>query len=238
MIGVTINNGGYYRPICDEAVRRFKKYTGIQTVVVIDTDNDKRRFSFFTKLRLHTMFPNASFVFFDADLWFIKNIQLTEYDNSESFYACLDAGRDSEVDFPIHDCHVLGIDKFKYFNSGLFIANGRNQKHRDAFDLASLLFQRVKLFDFGEQSVLNAGIQRNNIKLEFLDSKLNYPIICDQKNCYKPEHRYSDEPYAIHALGYKSEEKQIRLQQYLNEQNNEQLQLQLSAPMQHTYRYT
>jgi lipopolysaccharide biosynthesis glycosyltransferase len=216
MIGVTITSGDKFHDLTKEAVRRFKKYTGIKTVIVFDTDITGRNV-YLTKLRLHTFF-NQSFVFFDSDLWFVDHCNLTQFDNLESFVAVKDVGRNSEADFPIEDCYINGIDNNIYFNSGFFIANAADQKQKNAFDYASQLTDRVTNLDFGEQTYLNTAIQRKQIPITFLDNKYNYPIICDQMKHKNPDHIPNDSPIAIHAMGYKGSDKFINLTKYIQSQ--------------------
>lgn len=213
MIGVTITSGDKFRELTQEAVRRFKKYTGIKTVIVFDTDITGKNV-YLTKLRLHTFF-NQSFVFFDSDLWFVNPCNLSEFDGLDSFVAVKDVGRNCEKDFPIEDCYINGIDNELYFNSGFFIANSANQKHKDAFDYASQLTDRVINLDFGEQTYLNTAIQRSGIPIKFLGPEYNYPIICDQMNHKKTGHIKIADPVAIHALGYKGLDKYKYLTEYI-----------------------
>jgi hypothetical protein len=209
MIGVTIRSGPTFNKLSDEAVERFKHYTGIDRVVIFDTDKNP----YLLKLRLHTYFKQT-FVYFDSDLWFTNPCSLVDFNNSKSFYAVKDIGRNNNVDFPKYDSYWNGIDNEAYFNTGFFIANGNDKLQCDAFEYSWGLHDKIIVRDFGEQTFLNIGIQRFKVPTTFLHQDFNYPIICEEFEMTHKEYTFSEHPKAIHALGYKGEDKINQLNKY------------------------
>lgn len=218
MIGVTIRSGSTFNKLSDEAVERFKYYTGIDRVVIFDTDKNP----YLLKLRLHTYFKQT-FVYFDSDLWFVNKADLSKLDDSESFYAVKDIGRNNDVDFPKHDSYWHGIDNERYFNTGLFIVNGKDKLQCDAFEYAWGLHDKLIVKDFGEQTFLNVAIQRMKVPTFFLPQDFNYPIICEEFEMSHKEYEFTQYPKAIHALGYRGKEKIDPLNKYSITKSHEQL---------------
>lgn len=221
MIGVTIRKGKVFKELSDEAVDRFKYYTGIYKVLILDTDKNP----YLLKLRLHT-FLQQTFVYFDSDLWFVNKTDFNQFDNSRKFYAAKDIGRSNDVDFPRHDCYWNGIYEENYFNTGLFIANGRESSHQRAFEYAWGLKDKLKVKDFGEQTFLNIAVQRIGVPIGFLPEEYNYPIICDEFDMQKKEHQLTEFPKAIHALGFKGKEKLNQLTKYSITKSHEPMPMQ------------
>lgn len=211
MIGVTIRSGPHYRPMCDEAIDRFKYYTGIEKVVVFDTDRNP----YLTKLRLHSFFKQ-SFVFFDSDLFFVNKCDLSQFNKCPEFIGVKDVGRFNEADFPIHDCYHHGINNDIYLNTGFFIADGSNEKHLTALEYAWNIRDKCIVGDFGEQTFINIGLQRTSTPIKFLPNTYNYAFICEEMKweMRHKQHDIQDSPYAIHALGFKAEQKLKQLHKY------------------------
>lgn len=204
MIGVTLSSPGF-EELAEEARKRFMKHTGLQCVVV----HTRTPQNYAAKLELPSMF-NQTVVWFDADLWFVRDVDLSEFDEREEFLAVLDPGIHDLDHFPLHDSRTLGLDHLRYFNSGFFIWNSR---HRAAFDEARrvMAVDIRKLKDFGEQSALNAGVQRK-CKLTLLPSTLNYMPFAELHNMRGLVKQHS--PATIHAAGYGTEHKLDALRYY------------------------
>jgi hypothetical protein len=204
MIGVTLSSPGF-EELAEESRKRFMRHTGLQCVVV-HTKTDK---NYAAKLELPRMF-NQTVVWFDADLWFIRDTDLSEFDNQEEFMAVNDPGIHESINFPMHDSRMLGLDLLKYFNSGFYIWNSR---HHAIFEEARRVMatEFKKLHDFGEQSALNAGAQRKG-KLRLLSNSLNYVPLAER---YRAKGmRILQEPATVHAAGHKAPDKLEALRFY------------------------
>lgn len=224
MIGVTVRKGKEFRSLSEKAVSLFKKNTGIKNVVIIDIEEDS---PYMAKLLLPSMLKQT-FVFFDADLWFINEVDLFQFDNKQEFFAVKDIGRHRQEDFPRKDCYWNGIDAEDYVNTGFFIGNGRDQLTEKAFNYAIGLSNKVKVKDFGEQSYLNIGLQRLGVPIVHLPYDYNYPILCEEweeSHVAQTDHQFIAHPYAIHALGFLAPNKKDVLKHYKKLKHHEQLQL-------------
>lgn len=182
-----------FAELAEEARKRFMQFTGLQCVVV----HTKEEGNYAAKLELPSMF-NQTVVWFDADLWFIRPTDLSIYDNRSEFFAVRDPGIHDPAHFPFHDSRLLGLDVLQYFNSGFYIWNNR---HRAAFEEARscLKENKAKLKDFGEQSSLNAGVQRKS-KVRLLSNKLNYMPFAEMAGLQAMEPKRA--PNTVHAAGY------------------------------------
>lgn len=204
MIGVTLSSPGYDE-LAEEARKRFMRHTGLQCVVVHTNSNQ----NYLAKLELPGMF-RQTVVFFDADLWFIRDADLSEFNDQEEFLAAVDPGIHDFHNFPLPDSRALKLDHLKYFNSGFFIWNSR---HHVAFEVARKIMatEKHKLKDFGEQSSLNAGVQRN-CKLKLISNTYNYLPIAERNNARGFVKHLS--PVAIHAAGFFTDQKIAALRYY------------------------
>lgn len=197
-----------------EAVSRFKRCTGLD-VVVLYRDTEP---AFEAKLEIPLLLKDQTVVFFDSDLWFLHKTDFTQFANRHEFFAVKDPGVKDVADDSIgvvgswarKDCAILDIDPLMYFNGGLWIANFRNPSHKQAFAIARQLYEDKKngkfatLGDYGEQTFLNAGIQRSQTYLSFLPDAYNYWHMAYKGGLY------NSIPYRIiglHAAGYKLPEK-------------------------------
>lgn len=195
MIGVTLASPGFAE-LAEEARKRFMRHTGLQCVVV-HTKSEK---NYAAKLELPRMF-NQTVVWFDADLWFIRDADLSQFDDREEFFGVRDPGIHDPDHFPFHDCQTLDLDLLKYFNTGFFIWNNR---HQEAFKTAQRVMKSHagKLRDFGEQSALNAGVQKH-CKLALLSNTYNYMPFAEINHLRAMERL--EKPHTIHAAGYGGE---------------------------------
>lgn len=199
MIGVTLSSPGF-ETLAEEARKRFQKHTGLQCFVVHTTKDH----NYLAKLELANFFEQTV-VWFDADLWFIQDCDLSCFDDREEFFAVRDPGIYDTSHFPHHDSKVLDIDVEKYFNTGFYIWNSR---HNHVFAEAAKIMvengrKRIdlngKLEDFGEQSSINAAVQRHS-KLELLSNSFNYMPFAEVHKLQAME--VMRNPLTIHAAGY------------------------------------
>ena len=198
MIGITIASPHYSNSgIAEESRRRFMKHTGLNCFVLY---TQKER-NYAAKLQLANIPQKGSVVFFDADLWFMKDTDLSQFDDREEFFAVKDCdGHPYNCEnwpdgFSYKDCKNLDMDATKYFNGGFMIFNRR---HKEIFENA-LNHMRTRpedFTDFGEQSAVNYAVQNSNTPLELLPVNYNCMVggsIDIEDLC--------DDPYAVHAAG-------------------------------------
>lgn len=205
MIGVTITSPKF-RSIAVEAQKRFEECTGLPSILV-STPVEK---NYLLKFELFKLLKGQTVVYFDSDLWFIQKCDLSCFNEREEFLAVQDPGILEDVCFPLHDAATLEIDIQKYFNSGLMIWNDR---HEEVFQQAPLLYEKYKrkLFDFGEQSIMNAAVQRN-CPLELISHSFNYTPVAEGK--LETPMVPMDHPLTIHAAGYVPDEKEQALRYF------------------------
>lgn len=198
IIGVTISSPGYHE-LAHEAARRFRKYTGCDALI-LTTD---RRDSYDAKMALPFL-GDRTICFFDADLWFVRKVDLEPFRQIHGIAAVKEASRyDGATSFCFNDAASLGFDNESYINTGLMIFRGGNQAIQSAFNLASsLIAERASgslvTEDKTEQSLLNAGIHRSNIDLSFLGDEWNFWPHAWQRGWMDKLPVY---PYCIHAAG-------------------------------------
>lgn len=205
MIGVTICSPKF-RHLAQLAQQHFEEATGLPSVL-FSTPVEK---NYLAKFELHTMFKGQTVVYFDADLWFLRKVDLSHFDQREEFLAVLDPGVYNPLHFPSPDCKTLGIESNQYFNSGLFIWNDR---HKPIFAEALNIYRKEfrRLGDFGEQSVLNAAVQRLG-KVGLISNTFNYTPHGekDKDACMEPQ----ENPATAHAAGIPLPDKLQALQYY------------------------
>lgn len=129
-----------YAKVGREAVRRFKKYTGITPEVIKAKDGWD---AFQKKLSLDLLLPRGPVWFFDSDLWLLDDLDLDGICNGPCLFAAFDPAALNPAAFPHTDCQNFGMPKTEYWNSGHFGFNTLNQKHRLMFQMARRLKKRV-----------------------------------------------------------------------------------------------
>lgn len=175
MIGVTVVTPKY-RHLEKEAVRRFKKHSGIQTVKVIRCKDED---GFFAKLEIDQHITKTRVVFFDIDWWMLRN---TAFDTwcPNTWFAVHDSAVFNEHAFPNTDCRDFLMNSLQYFNSGFMVFNLALQQHRDVFKLARKLLRQVnsgkmrKPTDVTDQFYLNMAAQQLRLPISLLPTKFNF----------------------------------------------------------------
>lgn len=197
ILGATIASPGYFE-LANEAARRFRKYTGCECIV-LTTDRES---SYDNKLALPNL-GDRTICFFDADLWFVRQVDLEPFRQIEGVAGVVEAGRFLPKSFCVNDCASLGIPIEGYINAGLMIINPRTPSVKAAFNTASNILAQakagvVKIEDYGEQSALNAAFVRELCPVQYLGDEWNFWPKAWAWGCYKslPLH-----PYCIHAAG-------------------------------------
>ena len=164
-----------YQSVGAEAVRRMKKFSGLQVKVIECSDEE----GFETKLNLDMIMDRRKFVFFDSDYWLLRKLPLDSWDGS-SWLAVNDPGVFAPYAFPFSDCKREGMDRAKYWNSGFFCCDTRRSEHRAVFQEARALRKRVmsgtasKPDDFGDQYYLNMACQKLATPLTLLPFVFNF----------------------------------------------------------------
>jgi len=203
ILGITLASPGYFE-LAHEAARRFRKYTGCDCLVITTDRPD----SYDAKLALPNL-GDRTLCFFDADLWFIRQVDLEPFRQINGVAAVREVGRHLPHSFCIHDCSVLDAPMDRHVNAGLMIINPRVQPVKSAFEIASQILADSKagvniLKDYGEQSALNAGFHRAGVEMTFLDDAWNFWPKAWTWGCYDA---LPVKPFAIHAAGVKLHEK-------------------------------
>ncbi len=199
LLGVTVSTPKYAE-LCGEAVARVERYLKIPVQVIECADED----AFKTKLKLDVLCPSTRCMFFDADWWAIREMDFSGWDGS-AWMAVHDPGVFHPRAFPVHDCPVLGLAAELYFNSGLFLWDNRRKEHRYVFRTARNLEhdifagKREGLHDWGDQSLLNAGVQHNGVTLNLLPFSFNYMRYMLQGRSFL---HTPAEVHAVHAAGF------------------------------------
>jgi hypothetical protein len=205
MIGAILSSP-CYADMANEAAKRFTQHTGLD-VIILHTNNE---LNYERKLDLVNFAHNQTIVMFDADLWFIRDTDLSELDNLETIAGVVDPGRFDKSHFPIHDSKLLGMKNNVYINTGLVIFN---ERHIRAFYIAVEIMQqyRYRLKDFGEQSALNYGFQ-NTSGVTLINPSYNYMPFAENEIEGYPK---LTKPATIHAAGY-APDKKIEALNYLS----------------------
>lgn len=164
-----------YQSVGAEAVRRMKKFSGLNVRVIECSDEE----GFETKLNLDMIMDRKKFLFFDSDYWLLRKLPLDSWDGS-SWLAVNDPGVFAPYAFPFSDCKREGMDRAKYWNSGFFCCDTRRPEHRAVFQEARALRKRVmsgtarKPDDFGDQYYLNMACQTLGTPMTLLPFVFNF----------------------------------------------------------------
>ena len=183
MIGVTIASEKFEK-LAMHACKRFRRNTGINKTYTISTEYEK---NYREKLGLWRLIQDGeTVVFFDSDLWFIRNTNLSIFENRNEVIACHDPGCRSEFSnnhFPYRDAMTFGIDPDRYFNGGFMVFNHR---HISALKFAEEIMlgmskkkgrkyiDGMPLADFGEQSSINYAMVKFGIPVDIVSAQYNF----------------------------------------------------------------
>lgn len=190
IVGCTLA-GPAYMDLARQARESFEVVTGLPCVLV-RTGHDK---NYASKFDLHHHFDDdTTVIYFDADTRWITAFNPLRV--TTEFGMVLDPGRNSEPDFPIHDCRRLGMPWETYGNSGVMVFNA---KHRPLWARCKEAMGRIPVYDFGEQSIINYCLHMMQIKKDLLEPEWNWAPVCIGHNRPQP---ITHTPYVIHAMGY------------------------------------
>lgn len=209
LIGVTICTPGY-GALATEASRRFRQFTGLEVLRIEAGEGS----GFEAKLRLPELSPQQPVVYFDADLWLLRETDFAAYFQPMGVAGVVDPGTADAESFVSHDVAALGLDAARYFNSGLFLADFRAGPVRAAFAAAKAAFAAKAakgIRDYGEQSCLNLGIQSQGKLIPFTPLPAGYNFFM-----HAVTHGYGGFPpivNGLHAAGIGLAEKMVMLEQ-------------------------
>lgn len=178
MIAVTVVSPKY-RKVAKEAIRRFKKFSGITPTVIHAKDGED---GFFKKLALDKLLPRKPVVFFDADWWLLCQ-QSFERMTGDCFYGVHDSATFNPAAFPHTDCETFSMPKLEYFNTGFFVCDFSNQKHRQVFQVARRLKVKVdkgtmpKPVDKTDQFYINLARLQVGVGLNRLPANFNLYLL-------------------------------------------------------------
>lgn len=175
VIGVTITSPKY-RHLTDEAVRRFRKHSGLDVIVLWSEEEP----AFAAKLNLDLLVAPMPIVFFDVDLWLLRPFDFKALAKAGRFCAVPDPGAWNPLAFPHIDSKRNGWNKESYFNSGLFACDLARPEIRRVFADARRRFEECHAntapapVDWTDQFFLNWAIQQQPGLLKRLPFALNF----------------------------------------------------------------
>ena len=175
MIGATLVTAGY-EALADEAVKRFRACTGLDTMVL----RSESESGYFTKLQLPELLGDCTVIFYDADWWAVAPWAVAQYAGTPALVAVHDPAAGGAHHFPRLDADQWGLPRGEYFNTGLMIWDNANPLHRAVFRTARALYNahlagNVKaLTDRTEQSWINVARHLLGCPLDLLPLAHNY----------------------------------------------------------------
>jgi len=174
MVAVTVISPAYEK-LGTEAVRRMKEFSGLDVIVITADDAD----GFSPKLLIDQFIGPRPIVFFDSDWWLLRPFDFRPLGATGKFHAVHDRGVYHQETFCVNDSNIFGFPPAEYFNSGFYVCDLGNPAHRQIFEDArrfneDCLEGRIApVGDIGEQSFLNAAVQKSGL-LDLLPLAMNY----------------------------------------------------------------
>lgn len=208
LLAVTVRTPKY-EALSREAVKRVEKFLQLPVQVIECADFA----AFDMKLNLDRQCPRTKILFFDADWWAVRPIEFSGW-SGEAWLAVHDAGVFHPAAFCMPDSVTLGIAPELYFNSGFFCFDNRRPAHRAVFKTARQIEHAIfcgkheKLHDFGDQSLINAGVQRNGVPIQMLPFGHNLMMHFVRGGVFPYTPRTV---HAVHAAGYTLKDKRRHL---------------------------
>lgn len=169
--------------------------------------SDKEGFQ--TKLQLDKLAGRRPCLFFDADLWFLRDWDVAALMGAPTVMGVHDSAVFNHNAFCHTDCMENGLEWARYINSGLMIFDFQRQEHRDVFIHARRVNRgvksgRVKTADLTDQFAVNQGILRAGVAQTLLPIRFNTYTKAVQWGQFP---FYPREIVGLHAAGYPREEK-------------------------------
>ena len=150
--------------------------------------------------------------FLDADI-FLRSDPFVLAPRKDVIYAVRDPGVYFDLVPLREDAVRLGFPADLYCNTGLFIWDAGNARHRRAFSLALEIAKEVpisKLVDFGEQSYLNAAWHRLGLEVQFLPATHNFFVSEPILSLQRLKGATLENAVGIHLAGFAGPEGKMR----------------------------
>ena len=212
-LGVTLRTPGY-EALAEEAVRRFKKASGCNTVLIIDAPGGA---GWEAKLSLPELCPARPIVFFDADWWALRAFDVRDVMVVGSGIAGVH--EPTVFDPEAHaakDCETLVMSPMAVINTGFFACDLSDRitqrMFREAREMLSRRDEMVTvrpIADPTDQVWLNYARQTGGVLLRLLPLRYNFFLPAAQWGCVPSIPRGI---IGLHAAGYPLENKQHTLE--------------------------
>lgn len=163
MIAVTIAVGDEYQALARLAVESCRRCTGLDPIVITDTEGVLPAFY---KLRLLDIFPGETVFYFDADARFLRPWDVHEFANHPYPIAVLDWPSEARR----IDCERYGLEQYRYFASGFWIANDAHSGVWRAAAKIAFSESYQTAFKY-EQTALNTAVQHAALPITILDRR-------------------------------------------------------------------
>jgi hypothetical protein len=194
-----------YEKMGREAVKRVRKYTGLDVKVVRCPDSE----GFKMKLRLDELAGNRPVLFFDCDYWMLQPWDLRGFLGAPTVMAVHDSAVFQPASFVHQDCLFHGLDWQRYINTGAMCLDFSRKEHRDVMILSRQIYWRIKAgkiqtADNTDQFAINAAMIQLGTPQTLLPIKYNF---------YSKSVEWGQFPFyprdivGIHAAGYVRDEK-------------------------------
>ena len=173
-LGVTIVTPGY-EAMAEEAIRRFKAATGCEAVLRIEVPEGE---GFNAKLHLDELCPARPIVFFDADLWMLREFDVGALmPVNDEWIAVHDPAVWDAESWPARDCATHEMEPGDYVNTGLFACDLSKHFAREIFARARALASTETMIDPTDQGLLNLARHRLQVPIRLLPAVFNfYPL--------------------------------------------------------------
>lgn len=205
IIGVTIVTPEY-KELSQEAVKRFKKYSGLD-VCAVEVDNQQN--SYEIKFKLLELFKGKKICFFDSDLFAVRDLNLHKI-KFEDVAGVNDPTALSSHSFVRHDCFNLSIPFDRYLNTGFLLMDLSKRTVIKAFEIAIKTDRNsLNMMDKTEQSLLNYAFMQAGCDIKTLPFEYNF---------FKPAVDWGIYPFIprsvfnVHAAGYPLHQKKSQLE--------------------------
>ncbi len=194
-----------YEKMGREAVKRVKRFTGMDVKVIRCADSD----GFRMKLRLDELAGNRAVFFFDCDYWMLQHWDLRGFLGAPTIMAVHDSAVFQPSSFVCQDCLYHGLDWQRYINTGALIVDFQREEHREVWRLARKInwmtrAGKIQTADNTDQFAINMAIVQLGVPQTLLPIRYNF---------YSKSVEWGQFPFyprdvvGLHAAGYVRDEK-------------------------------
>lgn len=151
-----------------------EKFSRLKVKVIEVADAE----GFQTKLNLDRLSPKGPCLFFDCDLWSLREWNAKEIIGSPVFVGVHDHAVWNCHTFCHHDCLKHGLVASAYINTGLFFWRNDSADHREVFRIARASWAQKKAGkkvyeDVTDQAHLNFGLLETKTRVSMLPIRYN-----------------------------------------------------------------